>query len=65
MNVCASVVSGSFLIRRNRTKRANVRGNPLFQATYNNRTRKFTRFVLFRLIKKRSFKLLRVFDQGK
>ena len=25
-----------FLIRRNRTKRANFRGNPLFQATYNN-----------------------------
>ena len=24
-----------FLIRRNRTKRANSRGNPLFQATYN------------------------------
>ena len=24
-----------FLIRRNRTKRANFRGNPLFQATYN------------------------------
>ena len=27
-----------FLIRRNRTKRANFRGNPLFQATYNNTT---------------------------
>ena len=27
-----------FLIRRNRTKRANFPGNPLFQATYNNTT---------------------------
>ena len=27
-----------FLIRRNRTKRANFRGKPLFQATYNNTT---------------------------
>ena len=27
-----------FLIRRNRTKRANFRGNPLFQATDNNTT---------------------------
>ena len=27
-----------FLIRRNRTKRAHFRGNPLFQATYNNTT---------------------------
>ena len=27
-----------FLIRQNRTKRANFRGKPLFQATYNNAT---------------------------
>ena len=27
-----------FLIRRNRTKRENYRGKPLFQATYNNTT---------------------------
>ena len=29
-----------FLIRRNRTKRANFRGKPLFQATYNKTTEK-------------------------
>ena len=29
-----------FLIRRNRTKRENFRGNPLFQATYDNTTEK-------------------------
>ena len=31
-----------FLIRQNRTKRANVWGSPLFQATYNNKTEKQT-----------------------
>ena len=32
----------NFLIRRNRTKCANFRGNPLFQATYNMKTGKQT-----------------------
>ena len=32
----------SFLFRRNRTKRANFRGSPLFQSTYNNKTEKQT-----------------------
>ena len=31
-----------FLIGRNRTKRANFRGSPLFQATYNMKTEKKT-----------------------
>ena len=36
-----------FLIRRNRTKRANFRGSPLFQATYNNTTENSSRILLF------------------
>ena len=34
-----------FLIRQNRTKRANFRGSPLFQATYNIKTEKKTQLI--------------------
>ena len=65
-------IKRTLLIARNRTKHAQFRGSPLFEATYNRKTetqmlyvawkrglsRTFARSVLFCPIKKRSFNLV-------